>query len=160
MNIYNKFFNLKKWIFFWSLVQFFTRGHEFNLATISHERICFFSQRYWYCSLYDDNNLQPTLKTKLREMEKVKKKPPSSAYFVILKCTIREAFIKKKNNKMTFVISGLTPPPLFLKKDDKNFFISFSSIRPYLGHFCKKNIFCPLKSVNTCKNFQNLQNSS
>ena len=61
---------------------------------------------------------------------------------------------------MTFVISGLTPPPPppILKKDDKLFF--FSIIRPYLGNFWKKNIFCPLKSVNTSKNFQNLQNSS
>ena len=62
---------------------------------------------------------------------------------------------------MTFVISGLAPPPPppILKKDDELFFIFFSSTRPFLGHFWKKNIFCPLKSVNTCKNFQNLQNS-
>ena len=46
--------------------------------------------------------------------------------------------------KMTFVISGLTPPPI-LKKDDKLFFIYFSSTRPYFGHFWKKNIFVLVK---------------
>ena len=61
---------------------------------------------------------------------------------------------------MTFVISGLTPPPYFEKKMTNYFFYFFSNTRPYFGHFWKKNIFCPLKSVNTCKNFQNIQNSS
>ena len=30
---------------------------------------------------------------------------------------------------------------------DKLFFYFFSSTRPFLGHFWKNNIFCPLKSV-------------
>ena len=37
---------------------------------------------------------------------------------------LREAFIKKNKKKMTFVISGLTPPPDF-KKNNKLFSIFF-----------------------------------
>jgi len=66
--------------------------------------------------------------------------------------------------------SATVVPTLFLEpKRDKFFNISrlptlfATKIRSDIKkcvHFGKKNIFCPLKSVNTCKNFQNLQNSS
>ena len=61
---------------------------------------------------------------------------------------------------MTFVISGLTPPPLPPPKMTKYFLFFFLVLDHIWVTFGKKNIFCPLKSVNTCKNFQNLQNSS
>ena len=61
---------------------------------------------------------------------------------------LREAFIKKNKKKMTFVISGLTPPlPPCFEKRWQTIFNFFSSTRPYLGHFWKENIFCPLKNV-------------
>ena len=55
---------------------------------------------------------------------------------------------------MTFVISGLTPPPI-LKKDDK-LFLFFFLVQGYNWvTFVKKKKICPFTKGLTYKNFQN-----
>ena len=69
---------------------------------------------------------------------------------------LREAFIKKNKKKEHICNLRFDPPPYF----EKRWQIIFLVLDHIWVTFGKKNIFCPLKSVNTCKNFQNLQNSS
>ena len=49
--------------------------------------------------------------------------------------------------------SGLTTPHPPNVTEKIMYF--FSETRPFLGHFLKKSVFCPLEMSNTCKNFQN-----
>ena len=69
--------------------------------------------------------------------------------FVSLKtvfCCLGKPSLKKNKKKMTFVISGLTPTPPILKKDDELFFFL---VLDHIWVTFGKNYFLPLENCKT-----------